>query len=614
MVSPNNIIFALDIGTRSVIGIVAEVEGEILNILAQSYTEHQSRAVYDGQIHDVIKTAEAVKKVKEELEEKVGFSLKEVSIAAAGRSLKTVSVFHEKTIDENIEIEPFICKALEIDAVKQANQELKKINEDKEEELFLCVGYSVVNYYINGYTITTLIGHTGKKIGVDVLATFLPNSVVNSLYSVLEKVGLEPVNLTLEPIAAASAIVPESFRLLNIALLDIGAGTSDIAITRDGSIVAYGMVPLAGDEITEALSHSCLADFNTAEYIKREICKGNDITYKDILGNETTVSSRQLIEELDSVLESVTDEITREIVRLNGEKKPKSVLCVGGGGQIPSFTDRIAAKLGLPSERVGLKSREAISGIKVGETGVSGPDGVTVVGIAQVAREDMGQNFINVNINSSDYKLFNSKELTVFDALGLIGYKLGDLVGRTGKDLRFYLNGERQVIFGEVSKPAVIYINDEQANLKSFIMNGDILKIDRAVKGTDAKVLVRNLAVGEGDFSYWINGCEVAADYEICDGDRVEIKTGDIVSDNNTLKDSCEQQNNGNAGGIKITVNNVEYELSGKEKYIFVDVFNCIDIDRINIPGSGKVKLTINGKEAGYTDSLKDGDIIEVGG
>ena len=62
--------------------------------------------------------------------------------------------------------------------------------------------------------------------------------------------------------------IPEQYRLLNIALVDVGAGTSDICLTKDGSIVAYGMIPSAGDELTEIIAKEYLVDFASAEKIK----------------------------------------------------------------------------------------------------------------------------------------------------------------------------------------------------------------------------------------------------------------------------------------------------------------------------------------------------------
>src|SRR5690606_22252797 len=97
------------------------------------------------------------------------------------------------------------------------------------------------------------------------IATFLPEMVVESLYTVMERAGIEVTYLTLEPIAALNVAIPSELRLLNLALADIGAGTSDIAVTKSGTVIAYDMVPIAGDEVTEAIAHNFLVDFNTAE-------------------------------------------------------------------------------------------------------------------------------------------------------------------------------------------------------------------------------------------------------------------------------------------------------------------------------------------------------------
>ena len=76
--------------------------------------------------------------------------------------------------------------------------------------------------------------HKGKKIKADIVATFLPGEVVESLYSAMNQAGMEVAGLTLEPIAAINVAIPEKLRLLNLVMVDIGAGTSDIAVCRDG--------------------------------------------------------------------------------------------------------------------------------------------------------------------------------------------------------------------------------------------------------------------------------------------------------------------------------------------------------------------------------------------
>ena len=115
------------------------------------------------------------------------------------------------------------------------------------------MGYSTVKFFLNDEVFISLEGHKANKIGEDIIVTFLPEDVVDGLYAAVGQAGLSVANMTLEPIAAINVAIPENYRMLNIALVDVGAGTSDISITRDGSIIAYGMIPHAGDELTEVM-------------------------------------------------------------------------------------------------------------------------------------------------------------------------------------------------------------------------------------------------------------------------------------------------------------------------------------------------------------------------
>jgi cell division ATPase FtsA len=121
-------------------------------------------------------------------------------------------------------------------------------------------------------------------MSANVLATFLPHTVVDSLYAVMDRVGLKVINLTLEPIAAINVSIPKDVRLLNLAMVDIGAGTSDIAITKDGTVTAYAMCSVAGDEITEKIAQHYLLDFHTAERVKIELQSNDVIEFEDIMG------------------------------------------------------------------------------------------------------------------------------------------------------------------------------------------------------------------------------------------------------------------------------------------------------------------------------------------
>lgn len=539
-----DLIFALDIGTRTVIGIVGLYEKECFRVVAAEICEHKSRAMLDGQIHDIEKVAEVITQVKERLEKILGVTLTKVAIAAAGRVLKTSQTKLEYDIEQGREITSEIVGSLEVDAIQNAQFKLDNEISNEEKMTFYCVGYSVVNYFLNGYVISSLVGHKGKKIGVEVLATFLPHVVVDSLYTVMSKVGLEVISLTLEPIAAINVTIPKDLRLLNLVLVDIGAGTSDIALTRDGSVVAYGMVPIAGDEITEKIAQEFLVDFNTAEKIKISISSGTEIIkYTDILGNKYEITHQKAIEIIESAIDFLAGSICDKILEFN-QKAPNAVFLIGGGSQIPGLTNRIAEGLGLPDNRVAVRGRDVIQNIKTKIKKLTGPESITPFGIAMMAHMQRGQDFMSVTVNENKVKLFNSKKLSVADALILVGYNPDKLIGRTGKSLKFILNGKDKNIKGEHGMAAEIFVNNEPASLDTRINNNDSIYIKPSYNGMDAKKSVIDYVKHTRGLTVYlnedrialvpycsINGQTCGMDAAIKNGDKVQIE--EIV----TLKD-----------------------------------------------------------------------------
>jgi cell division protein FtsA len=488
----DDLIFALDIGTRTVVGIVGIYEKECFKVIAAEVVEHKSRAMLDGQIHDIGMVAEVISEVKTKLESALGITLKSVAIAAAGRVLKTSQAKLEYEIEQSNEITAEIVGSLEVDAVQQAQLKIDSEIINEEKIPFYCVGYSVVNYYLNGYVISSLVGHKGKKIGAEVLATFLPHVVVDSLYTVMDKVGLKVISLTLEPIAAISVTIPKDLRLLNLVLVDIGAGTSDIAVTKDGSVIAYGMVPIAGDEITERIAQEFLVDFNTAEKIKISISSGTEIIkFTDILGKKHEVTNKHAIEVLEPTIDILADSISGKILEFN-QKAPNAVFLIGGGSQIPGLTDKIANGLGLHTDRVAVRGRDVIHNIKTKLKKLSGPESITPFGIAMMAHTQKGQDFLSVTVNGEKVRLFNTKKLNVADALILVGYNPEMLIGRSGKSLKFILNGKQMNIKGEHGAAAEILVNDSLASIDTQINIGDFIDVKPAQNGKDAIRLVND--------------------------------------------------------------------------------------------------------------------------
>ena len=557
---PEDIVFALDIGTRTVVGVVGIQEDQCFRIIATEIVEHKNRAMMDGQIHDIEQVATAAAGVKSKLEARLGIKLKKVAIAAAGRVLKTCQGKVEKNLEPGREIDQEYVSSLEIEGIQRAQMILDEESATEDKTQFYCVGYSVINYYLNGYVISKLAGHKGKNVGADVLATFLPLIVVDSLYTVMSKVGLEVSSLTLEPIAAINVTIPADLRLLNLALVDIGAGTSDIALTKDGSVIAYAMVPVAGDEITEKISQHYLVDFNTGEKIKIALSSSKDkITFTDILKIKHSVSPADVMKVIEGTLQLLAKTISQKILEYN-HKAPNAIFLVGGGCRVPGLSEMIAAQMELPSDRVVVRGRDVIRDIKFSDKKLYGPESITPYGIAVSAQRYGGKDFLTVTVNDKKVKLFNSKKLTVADALILFGFDAGKLIGRTGKGTSYYLNGEKKLSRGEYGKAAEIFVNGKPASIDTLIAYGDNLKVIPAQDGKDA--LIRAYELAPSGYStgtvrlngnpvdistvILVNGRQVSKDTKINEGDDVR------VSQIMTLTDLLE------AGGM----NNTECDIS----------------------------------------------------
>ncbi|MCX8130019.1 MAG: rod shape-determining protein [Clostridia bacterium] len=536
-VDPDEIIFSLDIGTRTVVGVVGIPEDDKLKIVAAEVVEHKNRAMLDGQIHDIAQVAEIALEVKKKLEEKLEITLSKVAIAAAGRVLKTCEVRVEREIEQGKEIDQELVSSIEMEGIQYAQIKLDDEVSRDEKTQFYCVGYSVINYYLNGYVISSLIGHKGKKIGVDVLATFLPHIVVDSLYTVMSKIGLEVISLTLEPIAAINVTIPKDLRLLNLALVDIGAGTSDIALTRDGSVVAYAMAPVAGDEITEKIAQHYLVDFNTGEKIKISLSSGDSsVSFVDILGNKQVVEVTEVNEVIEPSVRILADTISQKILEYN-HKAPNAVFLIGGGSQIPGLTGLIAEYLKISRERVVVRGRDIIQNIKFSGKKLAGPEAITPFGIAVTAQIQKGQDFLAVTVNGKKVRLFNSKKLTVADALILVGFNPGQLIGRSGKSISFELNGIKRTVRGGYGKAAEIYVNENLASLDTVLKVGDDIRVIPAQDGENAEACVSDYVSPDAKGKVIMNGSYIDIDTRVYINGRIaskeqSIADGDIIQAN----------------------------------------------------------------------------------
>ena len=530
-------VFGLDIGTRNVVGTVGYKDEDDFYVIAQYMREHETRSMLDGQIHDIGRVGRTIDKVKLALESQIHMPLTEVCIAAAGRVLKTVTTTVEYGFQEEVVVTGEDVHTLDLLGIEKAQQILNENNDTNFK--FYCVGYSVVKYYLNGDIFSNLEGHKAEVVSADIIVTFLPEDVVDGLYTAVGRAGLKVASLTLEPIAAINVAIPETFRMLNIALVDVGAGTSDISVTRDGSIIAYGMIPCAGDEITELLVQHYLVDFKTAEHIKLSSSTEKEIEYQDIMIIKHTITAEEVWDLIEPLVFSLTEDIAAKIKELNGGETVNATFIVGGGGKVHGFVEHLASELELPLERVALRGEEVLQEIHFEQEEIrKDPLLVTPIGIC-ISYYDQKNNFLFVRFNGERIKLYDNNKLTIVDAALRAGFPNEQLFPRRGKEINFYVNGKKRIVRGEPGDSAVVRVNGRVTSINATLEANSDIVIEPSTVGAAAACRLEELEeYGRVVITFEVNGrmitCPKFAEvngsleppyYEIQENDWVEMRS-----------------------------------------------------------------------------------------
>lgn len=515
----SGMIFALDIGTRSIIGMLGHVEDGRFHVTAIEKEEHGRRAMLDGQIVEIEQVAAVARKVISRLEEKAQVKLCRVCVAAAGRALKSQSAKFVLEFDGLRQAGEDLIGQLEAGAVSEAERLIA--GENAGQGRFYMVGYTARQYIVDGYPMTNLMDHRGQVFEADVVATFLPSGVVESLYAVTARLGLEVSSLTLEPIAALNAAIPEGIRLLNLVLVDIGAGTSDIAVCREGSVVGYTMATVAGDEITELLMRSLLVDFQTGERLKMSLGSVEPISYLDILGIKHDIHGENLKELIQPAAQKLAKEISGRILELNGGT-PSAVFLAGGGSKLQGLTQLVAEALDMSEARVALAGNHFEHSAFSEEFQLNDPEFATPLGIGASAALGMINDSYMVTLNGYPAKLFRNGSLNLRDVLLMNGYHYGDMMGRTGANLSYTLNGKREFLRGMPGTEARMEINGETAELTAVIQAGDRIDFTPARPGISARLTLAERLGEEFQGNVTVNGEVREMNYSIRQGDQVE--------------------------------------------------------------------------------------------
>jgi len=364
---PSEIVASLDIGTTKVCCIVGRKNdyGKV-EILGMGKTE--SVGVKRGVVSNIEKTIQAIRTAVEEAEAKSGVEIKSVNVGIAGQHIKSLQHHGIKTRNS---LEKEICQE-DIDALIEDMYKLVML--PGEEIIHVLPQEYIVD---NEQGIKDPIGMSGIRLEANCHIITGQISAAKNVYKCIEKAGLTLTELILEPLASSDAVLSEEEKEAGVVLVDIGGGTTDIAIFQDGIIRHTAVIPFGGDVITEDIKEGCTIIKNQAELLKvkfgsalaNENLENEIVSIPGLRGREPKeISLRNLAHIIQARMEEIIEHIYYEIKNSGYEKKLIAGIVLTGGGaqlkhiaQLVEFITGMDTRIGYPNEHLAKGNSQEIT-------------------------------------------------------------------------------------------------------------------------------------------------------------------------------------------------------------------------------------------------------------
>lgn len=356
----SEIIVGLDIGTTKIAAIVgARNDNGKINILGVGRTETKD-AILRGVVVNIDRTVEAIRAAIEEASRKSNVNIEVVHVGIAGQHIKSLHHRGQITRDNSSE-------EINQTDIDRLNEDMHKIVLDPGEEII----HVIPQDYIvdNERGIKEPIGMAGVRLEGNFHIITGQVTAAKNIDRCVTKAGLEVARLVLEPIASSEAVLSEEEKEAGVALVDIGGGTTDIAIFQEGIIRHTAVIPLGGEIITNDIKEGCNVMRRQAEAMKvkygcalaNEAKENEIISIPGLRGRDPReISVKNLSHIIQARIEEIFEHVYFEIKSSGFEKKLQAGIVLTGGGsqlkhlrQLVEFVTGIDSRIGFPTEHLG---------------------------------------------------------------------------------------------------------------------------------------------------------------------------------------------------------------------------------------------------------------------
>lgn len=354
----NEYIAAVDIGTTKIVALVGKKEADG-KIRILGFGKAPSEGVKRGVVLNIEETAASIKIAVDQAKQASGIDFKDVYVGIAGQHIKSLKNRHSKLI-ENPENE---IKKEDIDKL---TSDMYNISLEPGEEIIHVIPQ---NYIIDNDIITTKpIGCYGKKLEANFHIVVGQISSVKNISRCLNRAGLNVIKLILEPLASADAVLTKDEKEAGVAMIDIGGGTTDLAVYYDNTIKHTAVIPFGGNVVTYDIREGCSILQRHAEELKVKYGSAlGDMAPEDkvvaipgINGREPKeITFKTLAYIIQARMEEIIDTISFELENSGFKNKLGAGIALTGGGamlkhlpQLVKFKTGLDVKIGYPKKYI----------------------------------------------------------------------------------------------------------------------------------------------------------------------------------------------------------------------------------------------------------------------
>lgn len=399
-------IVGLDIGTTKIACFVGE-KVENGKIVIRGYGKTESTGVKRGMVFNIEETVNAIRRAVDMASEQSNVDIKTVNVGIAGHHIRSVQ--HRGVLmrdNPNVEI---------------TEEEIDKLRQDVFK-LGMTPGEEIIDVIPQEYIVDDEMGirHPKGMLGSKLEANFHviigQVAAARNIVTCIKQAGLEMEHMILEPIASAEAVLGEDEKEAGVALVDIGGGTTDIAIFYDNIIYHTAVIPFGGNVITEDIRQGCSIIKKHAEEIKVKFgsavaSENRDdevVSIPGIRGREPKeISFKTLASIIQARLSEIFDIVNNEIQKVNSEHKLIAGIVLTGGGammkhiqQLAAFKTGLDVRIGYPNEYLANDTAEELAS-PMYSTGV----GLVIEGIARYENAKKHGQFVERNGEKRAYMM-----------------------------------------------------------------------------------------------------------------------------------------------------------------------------------------------------------------